>query len=218
MLQLLTIILERRIKNEPIAYIRGFCDFYGRKFKVNKNVLVPRPESETFIELLKATNPTKHQKLLDIGTGSGVLATTAKLEVPYLSVSASDISENALKLAKMNAKNLNANISFFKINLINKILKYDYIFANLPYVPDNFGVSPAVQHEPSLALYGGKDGLDLIKELAPLAKQSLKKDGYILFESLPNQQKIIADFYQQFGFKFVTNNGLVQCFKKAIRL
>jgi release factor glutamine methyltransferase len=208
-------LLKRRFRHEPVAYIRGFCEFYGRKFIVNKNVLVPRPESEAFIEMLKKLPLAPNQKLLDIGTGSGILAITAKLEFPKLQVWGNDISDEAIKVAVANNKMLSVDVQFLKASLIGKSFgKYDYILANLPYVPLGYKVSPAVNHEPSKALYGGKNGLDLIKRLAPLANKHLKNDGYILLESLLEQQVPIKIIYQQAGFRFVAKSGLVQCFQK----
>jgi release factor glutamine methyltransferase len=208
-------LLKRRFEHEPIAYIRSSCEFYGRKFIVNKNVLVPRPESEAFIELLKKLPLTPNQKLLDIGTGSGILAITAKLEFPKLQVCGDDISKKAIKVAADNAKALSANVKFLEANLIGSCLgKYDYILANLPYVPVGYKVSPAANHEPSKALYSGKDGLDLIKVLAPLAYTHLKDSGYILLESLLEQQAQIKTIYRRAGFKLIAKSGLVQCFQK----
>ncbi len=208
-------LLKRRLKYEPIAYIRGFCEFYGREFVVNKNVLVPRPESEDFIELLKKTPPKPAQRLLDIGTGSGILAITVKLEFPSLQVFGSDISKKTIKVATVNAKSLGADVKIAKANLMGKSFgKCDYILANLPYVPIGYEVSPAVNHEPRRALYGGKDGLDLIRTLAPLAHKHLNNGGYILLESLLEQQAQIKIIYQQVGFKFVAKSTLVQCFQK----
>lgn len=208
--------LKQRLKHVPLAYIRGFIEFYGRKFTVSKYVLIPRSESESFIDLLKPLiNKQKLQTLLDVGTGSGILAITAKLEMPNLNVCASDISNKALSIARKNSKNLKANVSFFKDNLISNSNKpYDFILANLPYVPVNYGVSASIKYEPCRALYSGKDGLDLTKKFLPLAYKSLNKDGYLLLESLPKQQTTIKKLCQKTGLKFVAKDSLVQCFQR----
>jgi release factor glutamine methyltransferase len=208
--------LERRAQHEPLAYIRGFCEFYGRKFMVNQSVMVPRPESESFMELIKPLINQKPQNLLDIGTGSGILAITAKLEFPSLTVTATDISGKALRVAKLNVKKLGARIKIIKTDLLDSGVmdKYDIILANLPYVPIGYVVSPATKHEPSQALFGGSDGLDIIKRLAPPAYQSLKSGGYILLESMPNQHPCVKKFYEDAGFDLTATNSLVQCFNK----
>lgn len=209
--------LNRRAKHEPLAYIRGFYEFYGRKFKVNNNVMVPRPESESFIELIKALASHNSQDLLDIGTGSGILAITAKLELPFIAVTATDISNKALRVAKFNAKELGAKVEFYKADLIHSGTsdKYNFILANLPYVPASYAISPAAKHEPKQALFGGNDGLDIIKQLTPVAHRALNNNGYILLESLPHQQPIIKKLYQKIGFRYISKDGLVQCFQKT---
>jgi release factor glutamine methyltransferase len=208
--------LKLRLKHCPIAYILGHCEFYGRQFKVNRQVLIPRPESEAFIDLLKCLDKKCVQKLLDVGTGSGVLAITAQLELPNLGVWASDISAQALRVAAQNAKKLGVNnIYWLKTDLIDsRERKYDYILANLPYIPDNFDVSAAVAYEPNQALYSGSDGLHHIKRLIPSAYRSLNKQGYLLLESLPQQQVVVRQLCQDNGLRFIKNDGLVGCFQK----
>lgn len=208
--------LKRRLKNEPLAYIRGYCEFYGRKFKVNPSVMVPRPESESFIELIKALASHKSQDLLDIGTGSGILAITTRLEFPFIAVTATDISNKALRVAKFNAKKLRAKVEFYKTDLIHSgtLDKYDFILANLPYIPKNFKVSPGVNFEPAQALYAPQNGLQLIEQLAPLAYQALNSGGYILLESMPNQHPFVKKFYGNAGFSLTATHGLIQCFNK----
>jgi release factor glutamine methyltransferase len=209
--------LERRARHEPLAYIRGFCEFYGRQFTVNPSVMVPRPESESFMELIKPLINQKTKNLLDIGTGSGILAITAKLEFSSVAVTATDVSAKALRVAKLNAKKLGAKMEFYKADLVSSeaINKFDIILANLPYVPTAYAVSPATKYEPSQALFGGSDGLDIIKRLAVPAYQSLNKGGFILLESLPHQHPAIKKLYQKTGFKFVSKDGLVLCFQKS---
>lgn len=207
--------LDRRKNREPLAYIRGFSEFYNRKFSVNPDVLIPRPESETFLALLAEFNPQNGQKLIDIGTGCGALAISAKLLLPNLQVSASDISLKALRVAKQNAKFLNTNINFFKASLLTKNGPFDYILANLPYVPKNYIVSPEVYAEPKMAVFANDNGLKLIKKLASQAFVYLKPGGFLFIESLLGQQKTIKNYYQKAGFKFVKKAGLVQVFSKV---
>jgi release factor glutamine methyltransferase len=226
-LQRLNKLLERRKNREPIAYIIGKKEFYGRQFIVNKKVLVPRPESEDFINLLKdiLCNKTsfsevrnlEKKRLIDVGTGSGCLAITAKLEFPDIEVFGSDKSESALSVANSNSKNLDAEVTFKKSDLLSNepVGSIDIIFANLPYVPFDYIVSKEVISEPSEAVFANKNGLDLIFNLAPQAHKTLKHNGILFIESLPEQQLIIKNLYKKSGFKFINKAGLVQVFLKS---
>jgi release factor glutamine methyltransferase len=206
--------LCRRKNREPIAYITGFKEFFGHEFFINKDVMIPRPETEDFLNLLGRFNTNKNQKLLDVGTGSGCLAISAKLLLLNLKVEACDISAKALITAKNNAKNLKADIKFIQSNLLANITgKYDYIFANLPYVPHGYKVSREVNFEPNGAIYTDDNGLRLIKNLGASAKFNLKPGGYLFIESLLEQQEEIADYYAKSCYTFCTKAGLVQIFK-----
>ena len=137
--------LKRRLQHEPLAYILGFKEFYGRNFKVNSSVLVPRPETEEIIEQLKNNLVNNNETLLDIGTGSGILAVTIAKEFQNKNIKAyaSDISKDALVVAKDNATMHNANISFIKSNLLenieqNILNEVTILVANLPYVNKNW--------------------------------------------------------------------------------
>lgn len=182
-----------RTKRQPLAYLRGKQEFYGREFMVNKNVLIPRPETEELIELLLALHPQNHQNILDVGTGSGAIAITAALECSA-SVEAVDISEEALTVAAQNAKKLGANVNFYQSNLLTKTNnKYDFIVANLPYVAQEWERSPETVNEPSLALFAEDNGMQLIKQLIQQAPPQLAKSGYLLLEADPRQHaEIIA--------------------------
>jgi release factor glutamine methyltransferase len=208
--------LEKRINHRPLAYIRGSLEFYGHNFIVNPDVLIPRPESEAFLELLSELKPKNNQKLIDIGTGCGALAISTKLKFPNLEVSASDISSKALIVAKQNAKNLKASINFFNCDLLaNNMNMYGFILANLPYVPKLFCVSPEVYAEPKIAIFADNEGLEYIENLATQSFESLAPKGYLLLESLPEQQKKIKELYTKTGFKFVKRDGLVLVFVRA---
>lgn len=214
-IETLTDLINIRIGREPIAYILGKKEFYGRDFFVNYDVLIPRPESENFLELLKTYNPKKDERLVDIGTGSGALAISAKLEFPQLRVAGCDISDEALGVAKENAKILAAKVRFYEDSLLNKAKdQFNYIFANLPYVPLGYSVSPEVHKEPEIAVYADSQGLDLVTKLAPQAFKSLKKGGLVFIESLPEQQDDITEIYTKAGLKFDKKAGLVMVFVK----
>lgn len=209
-------LIKRRVNGEPLAYIIGIKEFYGHDFYVTKDVLVPRPESEAFLDLLENYKPLPGQRLIDVGTGSGVLAVSAKLAYSNLHVTVTDISINALKVAKKNAAQLNADVKFVRSDLFSKIdFKYDYIFANLPYVPTNFDVSAEVLSEPSIAVFSGQDGLDCIKTFIPQATQHCNKLGYVFIESLKIQHKNVKDLANNYNLKLINTNNLVQVYQKT---
>jgi release factor glutamine methyltransferase len=139
-------LVERRLNGEPMAYIAGQKEFYGRDYIVNHSVLVPRPESEAFLELLSVLRKTERvHSLVDIGTGSGVLAITAKLQHPDLYVFATDNSKDALQVAAQNALRHKAAVTFKEQNLLAGDREgYDVIFANLPYVPTQQEPDPSI--------------------------------------------------------------------------
>lgn len=204
----LEMLLERRAKREPMAYILGSKEFYGRNFVVTPDVLIPRPESEMMIDLLKQIvedgmwNVEGNRHIIDVGTGSGCLAITAKLELPDFEVVAVDNSEKAIKIAKDNAGKHRVEIEFFHGSLLEPILPTTYyllpdiILANLPYVDKTWDVSPETHYEPDLALYAADKGLSLIKKLINQASQVLEGNGYLILEADPRQHKLIVDFSQ----------------------
>lgn len=205
--------LERRLKREPMAYILGAKEFYGREFVVTPDILIPRPESEAFIDELHAISKDDPWKLLDVGTGSGILAITAKLEFPNWQVEACDISESALVVAQQNAKKLNADVQFFTSDLLSKATQnYDVIIANLPYVPDSVITSQEITKEPALALFSGTDGLAHYRRF--FAKLSGTSPTYVLSEALENQHEAINKLAKKAGYKLLSTNVLIQVFQK----
>ncbi len=160
----------KKIENDyPVQYIIGYVNFYGLKINVNKNVLIPRYETEYLVEKtlkyiakLNFTNP----KILDLCTGSGAIGLTLKKELPESTITMSDISSKALKVARKNKKELNLNVKLIKSNLFKKINdKYDVIISNPPYVTISEKLPTNVLKEPVLALYSGEKGLDHIEKI-----------------------------------------------------
>ena len=195
--------LDLRLDRVPIAYILGYKEFYGRRFTVSPSVLIPRPESEDLISLfLELTASEIAEKvLIDVGTGSGCLGITAKLERSNLSVILSDISKPALNIAEKNANALNADVHIQQQSLLNGQLKpVDYIFANLPYVDENWDVSPELQYEPEIALFAEDEGLKLILQLISQAPKCLTPDGLLFIEADPQQHNRIIDEATKKGF------------------
>lgn len=207
-------MLSRRVSGEPLAYIRGFVEFYNNKFVVNRDVLVPRTESEDFLYLLNTLKPKKGQTLIDVGTGSGILAICAKLDNPQLKIKATDISYKALKVAKINAKTLKAKIYFQQAYLLSKQkTPVDFILANLPYIPNGYSCF-GVEYEPKSAIFAKNDGLEFINAISLTAYKLLNTNGYILIESLKQQHNAIYDIYSTCGFELIGNKGLIQVFIK----
>ena len=195
--------LDLRLDRVPIAYILGYKEFYGRRFTVSPSVLIPRPESEDLISLfLELTASEIAEKvLIDVGTGSGCLGITAKLERSNLSVILSDISKPALNIAEKNANSLNADVHIQQQSLLNGQLKpVDYIFANLPYVDKNWDVSPELQYEPDIALFAEDEGLKLILQLISQAPRCLTPEGLLFIEADPQQHNRIIDEAVKNGF------------------
>lgn len=185
--------LRLRLERVPLAYILGYRDFYGRRFTVSPQVLVPRPESEAIIELLKELGVSG--KLLDIGTGSGCLGITAKLEIPKLNVILSDISQPALRVARQNAEKFQADVALIKSNLLRAVPgKFDIIIANLPYVDRSWQRSPETNHEPALALFAKDEGLALIYQLIDQLPVHLSPSALIFLEADPRQHGAIIAY------------------------
>lgn len=210
--------LRLRLKRTPIAYITGKKEFYGRQFVVDKNVLIPRPESEAIIEILKSIihnlQSTKIINLVDVGTGSGCLGITAKLELPNLDVTLLDISSKALKIANKNAKSLSADVKIKKNDLLKSYHnKIDIIVANLPYVDKSWERSPETQHEPALALFATDNGQSIIKQLIVQASNLLSSNGYLIIESDPDQHKSLIEYAKKSKFENIDNNGYILAFK-----
>ncbi len=203
-------LLAKRLERVPIAYLTNRKEFYNRSFFVDESVLIPRPESETIIELLKKLVKTPNKRLLDVGTGSGALGITAKLELPELSVTVSDISEDALNVARKNAKLLSAKpIRFVGSDLLEHWLshenpqKFDIIVANLPYVNPSWEQSPETAHEPALALYAKDNGMELIKKCVQQASSITTVNGYLLLEADPEQHNEIITTASTNNFELV---------------
>ena len=170
----------------PAQYIIGHADFFGMQLKVDERVLIPRPETEELVELILAKNLKDNLKVLDIGTGSGAIALALAKNRLDWSVTASDISEDALELATENANAQNLNLSFIKSDCFSEISsKYDIIVSNPPYISraDEVEVGLNVLHsEPHLALFADEDGLAIYRRIAEDSKDYLNDGGKIYLE------------------------------------
>lgn len=209
--------ITQRAQHVPLAYIRGKAEFYGREFVVNEHVLVPRPESEAMIDLLKqVTNPDSQVSIIDVGTGSGCLAITAKLELTNSTVVALDVSHECLRVAKQNATKLVADITFLESDLLDSMkdssfkIQDSILLANLPYVPNDYPINNAAAHEPPLALFGGSDGLKLYRKLFSQAKEL--RVTCIITESLAEQHAGLIKIARENAFRHASTDGLAQLF------
>lgn len=172
----------------PLQYITGIQSFFGYDFIVNENVLIPRRETEELVEkviyYIEDNFNEKEINVLDIGTGSGCIAITLEKELKNVNVTAIDISEKALEVAKLNNEKLETNVSFKLGDLYSPIKdeKFNIIVSNPPYIADQGLIGKTVKHEPKISLYGGKDGLDIYKKIISEAKKHLQNKGLIAFE------------------------------------
>ena len=204
--------IARRVRHEPLAYIRGRTEFYGRQFLINSHVLEPRPESETMIDLLKSLTKQQPFSVTDVGAGSGALGITAKLELPNLTVDLLEIDDNALKMCEKNKQHLNANVSVISSDLLKKAPRdYDVILANLPYVPDHYQINQAAAMEPRIAIFGGPDGLDLYRRLFS-ELYSVNYPKFVLTESLPFQHTELTNIAAQNGYTQIQEEDFIQMF------
>ncbi|MFH1699357.1 MAG: peptide chain release factor N(5)-glutamine methyltransferase [Candidatus Zixiibacteriota bacterium] len=195
-------IIEKRKTRYPLQYILGSAWFFGRKFTVNENVMVPCPETEILLDCVLRTArqiDKKPVRLLDLGTGSGVVAVSARLEDESIDVTASDISDDALEVARNNALNLKADgIKFIQSDLFESIVKnskFNIIASNPPYIKnsDYDGLPPEVKADPKISLLGGSSGMEIIEKLIRQAPDYLKKPGSLIFEIGYDQAEMIFD-------------------------
>ena len=194
-------IFQQLATHKPAQYIIGQADFYGMQLKVDERVLIPRPETEELVELILAENPETNLSVLDIGTGSGAIALALAKNRPDWSVTAADISQDALDLASENAKNQKFNIFFKKSDCFAEISeKYDIIVSNPPYISreDESEVGLNVLYsEPHLALFAAEDGLAIYRRIAEDAKDYLKDGGKIYLEIGYKQGQSVPELFSK---------------------
>lgn len=177
----------------PLQYITGIQLFYGYDFKVDKGVFIPRWETEELVERLIIHIDTYYKgeslKILDLGTGSGCISITLAKEIENSKVFASEISEEAYKIAQNNNEKLNAGVTIQKGSLFDPFEneKFHIIVSNPPYIPDGEEVGITVVHEPSVALYGGVEGLDFYEQIISEAREHILPGGLIAFEHAYNK-------------------------------
>ena len=204
-------LIDKHIeKNVPLSHLAGFEYFYDRKFKVTKDVLSPRMETEELIykviEYIKSINKN-NIKILDLCTGSGIIGITLRKELEFkpLEVVASDISEEALKVAKENAIMNEAEVKFIQSDIFENINeKFDIIVSNPPYIAYNDKITMednVLNYDPHLALFAEEDGMYFYREIVENAKEYLEEDGIVFFEIGYDQREKILKLANDNGFK-----------------
>lgn len=197
-LALLRPLVARRAKREPLQHIVGNTSFRGYEIKCDARALIPRPETEDIVDLLKKKlGKTEGAKIVEIGTGTGAIAISCKLELADAQVLATDISEDALELAKENAELNNAEIEFLQGDLLEAVpeaeFPFDALVSNLPYVPtsEKPKLQPEVRFDPERALFAGQDGLQLIRKLLPQIPGKLKPGAPVILEIGTGQEQTL---------------------------
>ena len=213
--------INRRINNEPVAYILGKREFWSETFEVSKATLIPRPETELLIYKVIKLFRNRSINILDIGTGSGCILLSILKELKFSRGIGIDISNSAIKIAIKNARKFNlSNRSKFEVCDINKfnIGKYDLIVSNPPYIPSKEikELSKDIRsHEPEIAINGGKDGLDLIKKVIYKSSVLLKRNGLFALEIGTNQYLKVSAVMNKYGLRLVGKefdyNNNVRC-------
>ena len=200
------LLLARRLAGEPVAYLTGTREFYGRPFEVSPDVLIPRPDTELLVELaLERIPPKQPVEVLDLGTGSGCIAITLALERPHTRVTAVDRSVAALAIARRNAAVLNAHVEFLTSDWFSALAerRFHLIVSNPPYIArtDSHLEIGDVRFEPMSALAAGHDGLDDLRHLISAARTHLKLGGTLLLEHGYDQADAVQTLLRAYGMR-----------------
>ena len=200
-------LLERRRLQEPLNYIIGKREFYSNDFLVNHDVLIPRPETELIIDVAKKYIDKDVKNIIDIGTGSGVIAITLKLIFPNINITASDISEDVLKIAKRNAEIHKVKLDFVLSDALQNIhSNFQMIVTNPPYVKSSFIEDDlSLAYEPRRALDGGESGLEVIKKILKEAKEKIDTGGLIIMEHGFDQAEDVKSIAKKYNFDCLCN-------------
>jgi release factor glutamine methyltransferase len=197
-------LVKRRGQGEPLQHLLGTVEFCGYTFAIDKRAMVPRPETEELVELLKSEVRSQRSdfRMIDVGTGSGVIALSLAAEFPEAETYAIDISEDALSLARENAARLrfSERVRFQKSDLLENLSeRFDLIVANLPYISmqDRHLLAREVLHDPEVALFGGPSGDELVRKLIAQAPAHLEPGGLLALEIGLGQAEGLSDFLRQ---------------------
>jgi len=199
-------IARRSIAGEPLAYILGVCYFDGLKLLINSDVLIPRPDTETLVEVASALIADANVQLVhDLCTGSGAVALAIKARHPYCMVTASDLSDHAVRCASHNASALQLDVECRQADLFEGLSKFQLITANPPYIAwDDPGVDPdVVAHEPAIALFSENNGLSLIQRILSEAPNYLSDDGVLCLEHGHRQAHDVRELAMKMRWKSI---------------
>lgn len=218
-------LMERRIKNEPIAYITGEKEFYSRTFSIERSVLIPRPETELLVEeTLRAADGMERPAILDIGTGSGCVAVTLACELKNAKIYGADISPEALALAAKNARRHGSRdkILFVRGNLTDPFKKdaFDIVASNPPYISEREfkALPPEIKDfEPRSSLIAGEDGLYFIRQIIPGAGYILKNGGWCLLEIGAGQSSAVETIFREAGFTEISSSRDINEIERVVR-
>lgn len=207
-------LVKKRAEGYPLQYLLGQWEFYGYPFRVNENVLIPRADTELIIENVLdicRKNNLESPKIADLCSGSGCIAVTLKKQIPSAEVYAVEISEKAVEVIRENAVLNGAEINIINADVLNpetigNLPELDIIVCNPPYLTQKEmeSLQKEVTFEPSLALFGGADGLDFYRKITALWKNSLRKDGWLLYESGDGQHEDIENILGKNNFYNIT--------------
>ncbi|MBP6880822.1 peptide chain release factor N(5)-glutamine methyltransferase [Candidatus Saccharibacteria bacterium] len=204
-------LFSRRIKGMPIAYLRNFSEFSFLDFYIDERVLIPRVETEDLLEETVFRAP-KNARITELGTGSGALAITLKTWRPDLKVIATDISGDALAVAKKNQEEYATDIELIEADLLPVVYEADIVVANLPYVPTGRPAEPSIAFEPDLALFAGNDGLDIYRRL--LKQISAKNiNPLLIIEAEPDQKAELVKMANKSGYALEKHHNFCFVFR-----
>jgi len=202
------LVLARQ-EGVPVAYLTGIREFWSLPLRVTEDVLIPRPATESLVAKALQRLPEKPLRVADLGTGSGAIALALASERPAWQITAIDISEDALMVAKNNATNLGLkNIEFQSADWCKKLLPQDAIISNPPYIAsdDPHLQNTDIEHEPILALASGEDGLDAIRKISENAKHCLANDGMLMLEHGYDQQSRVLEILAKQGYQRISGH------------
>ena len=205
-------LVKRRSEGEPLQHLLGTVEFCGLTFLCDKRALVPRPETEQLVEFVESRIENRELRIVDVGTGSGVIALSLAAKIPEAKVLGVDVSEDALALAQENAARLNLSerVQFLKGRLLENIEgAFDLIVANLPYVSiqDRHTLSPEVLHDPEVALFAGAQGDELVRELIDQARFRLRPGGLLALEIGLGQSEALLSALAEKNYRDISSKN-----------